>query len=77
MPRFSIVRCDHCKAEHKVGEEDSSPLVFQILHLVDSTGNDWYYCTKKCLQEWLEKYESPYAEKEKAPITAFLPEEIN
>jgi hypothetical protein len=78
MPRFSIVRCDleKCKMELKVGEPDSSPRVFEILHVMDSTGEgDFWFCCIEHLIEWAKNYVSPYRKKEKVPLTAMLPDE--
>ena len=78
MPRYSMVHCDcskDCKVILKVGESDSSPEVFEMLHLIDATGNDWWFANKEHLEFWLESYESPYASKENVPLTAMLPEE--
>ena len=77
MPRHSLVVCDHCKTEHKVGESDSSPAVFEILHVIDATGLDYWFDKISCLRDWAQTYVSPYAEKEKSPVTEFLPEGLN
>jgi hypothetical protein len=77
MPRYSIVGCETCKKENKVGEKDSPTEVFEILHVIDSTGEDFWFCRIECLREWANKYLSPYSERESEPLDAILPEELN
>jgi hypothetical protein len=80
MPRLTWVVCEVCKTELKVGEKDSSPKVFEILQVIDATGESFWFDKIACLRVWADKYVSPYVEVEppqEIPPEAMLPTELN
>lgn len=79
MPRLSFVKCDICGTELKVGEKDSSPKVFEILQVLEATGESFWFDKIACLRVWANKYVSPFVETEtqKIPPEAMLPTELN
>ena len=80
MPRITVVTCDipTCRKQIEIDEAKSPDIaVYQLLQVTDAMGKLVWFCSIEHLREWAQTYVSPYAEKEKSPVTEFFPEGLN